>query len=259
MQFRLLVMASVAFLPIAAHGRAATAVEGPSAQPASIAIVELFTSEGCSSCPPADRLLQQVHLNAAASGQLVVGISEHVTYWNSLGWKDPFSQDLFTRRQEAYASRFATEGPYTPQMVVNGRSQFVGSNRHALEQALAADARSRHAALKIVSSTVGPERIHLRFSVEGNMTQAVDVIAVVADDLDHSEVLRGENSGASLQHVSVARSMSVIATVRSNTDQSIDIPVPREVRHDSHAGRHLILFAQEKNQGAILGAAILPL
>src|SRR5579863_9542303 len=86
-------------------------------------LVELFTSEGCSSCPPADLLLRQINLKQTDAGQLIVGISEHVTYWNDLGWKDPYSLPVFTDRQSVYASNFSTEGPYTPQMVLNGRDQ----------------------------------------------------------------------------------------------------------------------------------------
>ena len=96
-------------------------------------LVELFTSEGCSSCPPADELLRQVQSSRSHSqGQLIIGLSEHVTYWNQLGWKDPFSAEEFTVRQNEYSNRFHTEGPYTPQMVVNGREQFVGSDRAGL-------------------------------------------------------------------------------------------------------------------------------
>ncbi|HEY1579708.1 MAG TPA: DUF1223 domain-containing protein [Terracidiphilus sp.] len=90
-------------------------------RPGSAVIVELFTSEGCSSCPPADAVLRQVNLKQTSAGQLIAGISEHVTYWNDLGWKDPFSAPVFTERQRIYASRLSPEGSYTPQMVLNGR------------------------------------------------------------------------------------------------------------------------------------------
>jgi hypothetical protein len=86
-------------------------------KPASVTVVELFTSEGCSSCPPADALLREINLKQTSAGQLIVGISEHVTYWNNLGWKDPYSASVFTERQNVYASRLSPEGPYTPQMV----------------------------------------------------------------------------------------------------------------------------------------------
>ena len=97
-------------------------------RPASAAIVELFTCEGCLSCPPADALLRQINLKQTSAGQLIIGISEHVTYWNNLGWKDPYSSPEFTERQEVYATRLSPEGPYTPQMVVNEREQIPRSS-----------------------------------------------------------------------------------------------------------------------------------
>ena len=101
-----------------------------------VVLVELFTSEGCSSCPPADALLRQVNGTQTAAGQLIVGISEHVTYWNSLGWSDPFSSSLYTERQNAYGERFHLDGVYTPQMVINGTEQIVGSDRAAFARAI---------------------------------------------------------------------------------------------------------------------------
>jgi hypothetical protein len=116
-----------ALLAIPLESHAASPDSSISASPSSVAIVELlFTSEGCSSCPPADSLLRQMNLKQTNAGQLIVGISEHVTYWNDLGWKDPYSSPVFTDRQSVYASRLSPEGSYTPQMVLNGRDQFCG-------------------------------------------------------------------------------------------------------------------------------------
>src|ERR1700679_3524239 len=107
----------------------------PEAEPGAV-LVELFTSEGCSSCPPADALLQQIAGKQTESGQLIVGISEHVTYWNQLGWPDPFSSDSYTERQNAYGRRFHLDSVYTPQMVINGEEQVVGSDKAAIVRAL---------------------------------------------------------------------------------------------------------------------------
>jgi len=92
-------------------------------------LVELFTSEGCSSCPPADALLRAIDGKRTEAGQLVVGISEHVTYWNRLGWADPFSSDVYTARQDGYRSHFRLDSAYTPQVVVNGEREVLGSDR----------------------------------------------------------------------------------------------------------------------------------
>ena len=136
MQLRLRFTLSFVLLGISTAACFAAPGGAGAEKPASVAVVELFTSEECSSCPPADTLLREINLKQMNAGQLIVGISEHVTYWNDLGWKDPFSSPVFTERQSIYSSRLSLEGPYTPQMVLNGREQFVGSNVGALKLAL---------------------------------------------------------------------------------------------------------------------------
>jgi hypothetical protein len=111
MHFRALLTASCALLVTHAVPFSTITQDVVTSKPASIAIVELFTSEGCSSCPPADALLRQINLKQTNGGQLIVGISEHVTYWNNLGWRDPYSLPVFTERQGVYASRLSAEAP----------------------------------------------------------------------------------------------------------------------------------------------------
>jgi hypothetical protein len=221
----------------------------------SAVIVELFTSEGCSSCPPADAVLRQVNLKQTSAGQLIVGISEHVTYWNDLGWKDPFSSPEFTERQSVYASRLSPDGPYTPQMVVNGREQFVGSDVGALQKALGDEVRRAYLDLRILSTTHSTSGLDVKFSAAGETPRPLDIIAVLTDDADRSNVQRGENGGRLLQHVSVARSLARVATVRGDEQESVHIPFPDGFHLDSGSGHHLILFAQQQHQGAIEGAA----
>src|ERR1700722_11498503 len=114
---------------IALSARPSTHLSANNAQPGHGAVlVELFTCEGCSSCPPADALLQKVNGKYSDADQLIVGVSEHVTYWNGLGWSDPFSSSAYTERQNAYGQRFHLDSVYTPQIVVNGQEQIVGSD-----------------------------------------------------------------------------------------------------------------------------------
>jgi len=142
--------------------QAQTAVDGPAPK---VVLIELFTSEGCSSCPPADALLRQVNGSRTAGDQLVVGISEHVTYWNGLGWSDPFSSPAYTERQNAYSERFHLEGVYTPQMVINGAEQIVGSDRAALLRAvLAEEGQHPRVSVRILSSQVVGNSMTVSFS-----------------------------------------------------------------------------------------------
>jgi hypothetical protein len=258
MQLRPMFSVSLALLAVHVESHAAPSASSFNASPSSVAIVELFTSEGCSSCPPADSLLGQINLKRTDAGQLIVGISEHVTYWNDLGWKDPYSSSVFTDRQTVYASRLSPEGSYTPEMVLNGRDQFVGGDGSALERALRDDARREHFVLHVVSSTPASDGIDVKFAFEGNPSKPLDIIAVLVDDMDRSNVLRGENGGRQLQHVSVARSMTHVATVRDDGEQSVHLSYPQGFSTGSGSGHHLILFAQEPHQGAILGGTTIP-
>jgi hypothetical protein len=259
MQVRPLFVLSFALLSIGPVACLAAPRGAGLEKPTSIVIVELFTSEGCSSCPPADALLREINLKQTSAGQLIVGISEHVTYWNDLGWKDPFSLPVFTERQSIYSSRLSLEGPYTPQMVLNGREQFVGSDVGALKRALQDDARRDHLGMRILSSVASSAGLDVKFSLTGNMRRPLDIVAVLTDDANRSNVQRGENSGRVLQHVSVARLLARVATVKSDAEESVHIPFPDGFQFGSGSGHHLILFAQEQHQGSIVGAATAPL
>jgi hypothetical protein len=219
-----------------------------------VVLVELFTSEGCSDCPPADALLRKIHGAKTATGQLVVGISEHVTYWNRLGWADPFSQDTFTDRQNGYGASLGLDSVYTPQMVVNGREQFVGSDRNSLERALLREqAQPQLADVRIASSSVEGSSVRLTFSVAGDrLSHGADVFAVLTDDLDQSNVLRGENSGRSLTHVAVARTMAKVGKVQNGEQQTVQLLLPTTF-HEKR-GHHAVVFVQAAGQGAVLGA-----
>jgi hypothetical protein len=222
-------------------------------------LVELFTSEGCSSCPPADDLLKLVNGSQTNGGQLVVGISEHVTYWNSLGWSDPYSSPAYTERQNAYSERFHLEGPYTPQMVINGAEQIVGSDRGALLHAVEKeDAESPRLSLRIVSVNVAGNTLTVNLATTGDVPkQGADLMAVLADDSDRSNVLRGENSGRTLAHVAVARSITRVARVKTAGELTVQIPIPTSFQ--ANQGHHLILFAQTPGNGRVLGTDTKPL
>jgi hypothetical protein len=224
----------------------------------SVVLVELFTSEGCSDCPPADDLLKLVHLHKSSAGQLIVGISEHVTYWNRLGWTDPFSSEQYTARQNDYGTHFALDSVYTPQMVVNGREQFVGSDRRALQAALDAEAQRKQIALHIDTAQVAGNHVVFKYSATDLPAKgSFDLIAVLVDDMDRSSVKRGENSGRDLAHVSVARAMVNLGKLQPAQQMSASLPLPPSFA--AGAGQHLVLFAQQAGTGAVIGADATPL
>jgi hypothetical protein len=226
--------------------------------PAHPVLVELFTSEGCSSCPPADELLRQVNQQKTSQGQIIIGLSEHVSYWNGLGWKDPFSSEQFTDRQNEYSAKFRTEGPYTPQMVVNGREQFVGSDSGKLHQALASESGRKQIELHIVDAKVADAKLTFSYSVQELPSDtSLQLMAAIVDDSDRSTVQRGENSGRSLQHVFVVRSLASVAILGKNETMSITLPLPPGFQ--ASQPHHLVLFAQEKGLGAVLGIDAKPL
>jgi len=221
-------------------------------------LVELFTSEGCSSCPPADELLRQVSGRTTAAGQRIVGLSEHVTYWNQLGWKDPFSSEQYTRRQSDYSSRFGLDSVYTPQMIVNGREQFVGGDRQALEAAFETEARRNQIQLHILDLQVKENQLTFTYSAAELPTpHALELFMILTDDEDRSSVQRGENSGRELIHVSVARALASMGKLQPTPQQTAGFPLPPS--YSTAQKHHLVIFAQETGSGAVVGIDTKPI
>ena len=214
-------------------------------------LVELFTSEGCSSCPPADALLRTLDSTQPIPGAQLIVLSEHVDYWDELGWRDPFSSHQFTQRQAAYADRLRLATSYTPQMVVDGDAQFVGSDRTRAAQAMEKARGTAKINLRI--SNIAIENGKLRAHVE---TDAVPEKAelFVALVLNHaqSQVLRGENGGHRLEHVAVVRNLTSAGNVAKGASFAKDVTLTVGPSTEQH---RLIAFLQEPNQGKILGAA----
>jgi hypothetical protein len=217
-------------------------------------VLELFTSEGCSSCPPADALLRQLNGTRTGAGDLIVGISEHVTYWNQLGWRDPFSSEAMTARQQAYGTRFHQDDVYTPQIVVNGEAQVLGSDRAAIVRAME-KVHHAPATIHIASAKAEGDGVSFTFSLDNlEKTGRVDVYAVVTEDAAESKVLRGENAGHMLSHVAVASSFAKVATTGTTAEKAVHVVVSK-----SAGKRHLIVFAQAPGLGPVLAADSVPL
>jgi hypothetical protein len=170
-------------------------------------LLELFTSEGCSSCPPADRLLEKFDRDQSIGGADLVVLSEHVDYWNQLGWKDPFSSAAYSQRQREYAERLNGE-VYTPELVVDGAKGLVGSDELEAVAAIRDALRAPKASIGVSAQVVDGKAkigIHMDQGVEG------EVYLALAHDSTSSQVLRGENRGRALTHVAVVYSMQKMA------------------------------------------------
>jgi len=174
------------------------------ATPRQPVLVELFTSEGCSDCPPADALLAQLDTQQPIHGAEAIVLSEHVTYWNHLGWRDPFSFDAMDERQESYMRQFALDSVYTPQIVVDGEEQFVGSDSSALTRAMTRAAAMPKSALAIADAHRAADG-SVVFSVRAASGAKGNLVAVLAENATRSDVARGENAGRTLHHVAVVR------------------------------------------------------
>ena len=177
-----------------------------------LVLVELFTSEGCSSCPPADALLKELSERQPVAGVQVVALEEHVDYWNHLGWSDPFSSSEFTDRQSGYAHAFGNDGVYTPQMIVDGKSEFVGSRSFAAREAInrAGNLPKFAIALHPVANA-NPGEAVLELSVENqdgvSAGGGLELWMAVTEKNLQSNVNAGENSGELLKHGPVVRSL----------------------------------------------------
>jgi hypothetical protein len=228
-------------------------------------VLELFTSEGCSSCPPADALLAKLEQQQPVSGAEVVALEEHVDYWDHQGWVDPFSSAQWTQRQEAYASGFRDRGVYTPELVIDGRTGFVGSHEGDAYRAVASAATQPRTEIGVsLLKSEQRDREHLKVLV-GKLQGAQDgdiaeVWLAITETALHSSVTGGENAGRELHHAGVARWLHKIGATDRNAAPSF--AGESDVKLDSKWKRsnlRVIAFVQEKRSRHILGAAVAPL
>jgi len=222
--------------------------------PSTPVVVELFTSEGCSSCPPADALLKAMDSSQAVPGVHLIVMEEHVDYWDDQGWKDPFSSHEITRRQTDYTERLHVPEPYTPEMVVDGAYEFTGNDKMRAVEALRKAVTLPTVSVRI--SSIAIENGQLRAHIEtDSVPEKADVMVALVLDHAESEVLRGENGGHHLEHVAVLTNLTKAGKAEKGRGFSKDISLGSKSL--SQACR-LITFLQEPGQGKIIGAAVEP-
>jgi len=212
----------------------------------SFAVLELFTSEGCSSCPPADKLLPQL----ATENTNVIPLSFHVDYWNRLGWTDPFSQAEFSDRQREYGRQFRLESIYTPQLIINGEFEMVGNNR-STAQADIKNVLKEKAAVEVRVDEVKKEnnKLSVTCTLNGNMDQT-DVMAALVQKHAEMKVKAGENRGATLSHTNVVRSF---LQKPAQQKMQFEIDIPKDLADDNTL---IIVYTQQKKDLKITGVAV---
>ena len=207
------------------------------------AVVELFTSEGCSSCPAADAAVAKL---LSKNIKDVYILSYHVDYWNRLGWKDEFSDHQYSERQQQYARQLSLEGVYTPQVVVNGTTEFVGSNESALSNAIANNTKNQTVSNLNITAEKKNNAVLIKYSITGNETQLLNA-AVVLPEAD-TKVKSGENGGKTLHHVNIVSTLKV-TEVKGSGEITIEIPAQLTGKPIK-----IIAYTQSKQSLKVLGA-----
>jgi len=229
-------------------------------------VVELFTSEGCSSCPPADQVLSRLEFprygNAGRSKQVVmvapgvevIALGEHVDYWDQLGWKDKFSSPLFSARQQDYGKAFHLESVYTPEMIVNGQKEVLGSDSRAVQEAINKEVKEPQAQVSI--AMMSPQTVTFSVSKLPPGSHDADILLGVTEDGLVTSVFGGENNGRQLRHAAVVRTLSSLGRLDPQRPGEYSATAQLNLRPDwNRANLKLVLFVQDRVNRHILGAA----
>jgi hypothetical protein len=212
----------------------------------SVAVLELFTSEGCSSCPPADRLLPQL----ASLDSNIIPLSLHVDYWNHLGWTDPFSKPEFSERQREYGEHFHLESIYTPQLIINGEYELVGSSQSTAEASIKKALKEKPEVQIMIDEVKRNEnKLSIRCHLEGDWKQTNLITAVVQKHAEMN-IKAGENRGSKLSHTNVIRSFT---QKPAQQKMNFEIEVPKDLANKNW---QLILYTQQEPNLKITGAAV---
>lgn len=230
---------------------------GPDSTSSVPVFLELFTSEGCSSCPPADAFIERMDNTQPVPGAHLIVLSEHVDYWDHLGWKDPYSSHAFTERQADYVRILHLDTAYTPQIILNG-SSVLGGDAQQVERMLTQAASSARVPVTITSTTIesgSPPTLRTHIGVVAtSLSHSADLLLALALDHAESEVLRGENGGKHLKYVAVAEEIKKVGKIERGKDFSQDVELKLNPGFEANNIR-VVAFVQESGRGKILGAA----
>lgn len=216
-----------------------------------LVLAELFTSEGCSSCPPADHLLETLITQQPIEGVYVLALSEHVTYWDHQGWKDPFASNQFTNRQQAYGRGFNLDSIYTPQLVIDGTAEFVGSDERRVRKALADAGRTPKAAMTVTATwrdgslamaATGP-------GVAAAAAEGAELWWALTEDGLVVDVKRGENASRTLRHSGVVRLLRSTDLAPPASQASLTLPFKTEATREH---LRVVVFAQSKKSRRVI-------
>ena len=223
-------------------------------------LIELFTSEGCSSCPPADALLQKMDALQPIPGTQLIVLSEHVDYWNHDGWTDPFSSASITDRQSAYVRALGLKSPFTPQFLVDGTEELETHDTEQIVQLLRKAASAPKVPMRLASVTFEPGNPaiiqgHIESDVNSGKHKA-DVYVAIARDHAESQVLRGENNGRHLSHVAVVSEFTKVGKLEPGKSFGQDFRVKLKLPGPSPTSLRVVAFAQESGPGKVVGVVL---
>jgi hypothetical protein len=243
----------------AARGEDAPAASNPPnklAGESTPVLVELFTSEGCSSCPPADALLARLGRTQPVQGADVIVLEEHVDYWDRLGWKDPFSSEAATLRQSEYSQAFGGNQVYTPQMIVDGRAQFVGDSEGDAVRAIRAASQSAKPAVQL--SWQSGDMLAIKIEPLAHSGAQPELYLAVAENKLHSDVKRGENAGRALEHDGVTRQLMTVEKSQDLSSGFSSTIAIHPAANWNRANLRAVVFVQDRRNHHVLAAAGIP-
>ncbi len=237
--------------PIESHHATAQQKNIPAAAEKKPVLVELFTAEGCSSCPPAEMVLAKLQREQPIENAELITLALHVDYWDEFGWRDKFASPLNTQRQRFYDQKFRTGKIYTPQMVVDGDAEFVGSNFEKAEKAISKAIKLDKADVNL---SIVDDKIRILVSKVPKHETSTVYLALAEDELS-SNIQRGENAGKNLTHVSVVRRLKALSRLEELQDK-FQIELPIQIGKDWNRDKlNAVVFIQENKSRRVLGVA----